>query len=175
MASKYVRTDWETFSRKFVAFQRLPYGTELRLFHADGRKARTDLQVMRRPVRGTTTRRLEPDETVSALREVALGLLATDFKARRLDLQLYGPDGEVVKGNTRLSTVRKLPPAPTQQEQEQQENEAALVAQLQDSAQGAIAELEYLIEDPTTTVCPAVVNALVQRYGRRSVVQALGR
>ena len=55
-----------------------------------------------------------------------------------------------------------------------QEAEAP-VAELQSTAHDSITESEYLIDDPSTTVCSAYVRALVERYGRPAVVDALGR
>jgi hypothetical protein len=174
MATKLVRTDWETFSRKFVSFQRLPNGTELRLFHADGRKARVDKKFTRSPVSASSTQRLDDGERVTALHDEARRLLATDLKSQKLVLRLHAPDGKEQKGGTLIRTVRKLPPAPTPQQVEQQEQEAQLQAQLEEGADAALAELEYLVEDPAV-VCRAMVAALVKRYGRKAVVRDLGR
>lgn len=175
MPAKLIETTWGDFSSRFVSFQRLPHGTELRLFDSDGRKKRSDWTIKRRPIRSGSLDRVSDEDNVRTLLDSAIDSLSTDLRARKLRLELFGPAGQNINGNTLLRRVRKLAPKPTEADLQYREIENALGDQLKESALSSIRESEHLVDDPSTTVCQAYVDALVERYGRRAVLDALGK
>ncbi len=173
MAEKLIETTWKVYSNRMVKFQDLPYGSELRMFDSEGRKKYSNLKVKRRRVIAKVVDRLEDGDTVKTLIELVASLLTMDIAARKYRIALYGPDGVRVENNTHLGTVRALTPKPTEAELERQANEEAFIEEQKSIATSAIAELEYLVDDPTTTTCAAFVRALTERYGREAVMAAL--
>lgn len=173
MAVERIQSTWEVFSTNFAKFHRLPFGTELRLYDTDGRRRRADMVVKRQRISAKSLPRVEDDENVKALLDVASGMLSMDLRARRWRLQLHAPDGELINGNEKVRTVRRRTPRPTPDELGQAEFDRALTDELQSTAYTSIVEAEHLIEDPSTTVCTAFVRALVQRYDFRAVSEAL--
>jgi hypothetical protein len=175
MASKLIETQWGIFSVNFIKFHRLPFGCELRLFDAAGRKKRTDFLVKRKRVSSKTMNRADDSNNVKWLLDTALEVTSTDLMARRLKIELFGPNGKKINGNTLIGKVRQMPPKPTEHDIDRMHEEEHLISEVQSNAQSTIVEAEYLIDDPSTIVCSGYVRALVERYGRESVVTALGR
>ncbi len=175
MAIKLIQTQWGVFSRNFVKFHRLPFGTELRLYDSNGRKKRTDFLVKRQRVCAKVMSKADDSDNVRSLLDAAISMLSTDLKARKLRLELFGPDGEAINGNKLIRTVRQMEPLPTAKDIERMEVEEALISDVQSTAKASIVESEYLVEDPAITECSGYVRALTERYGRPAVLSALGQ
>jgi hypothetical protein len=175
MRRELIETTWGHFSERFVSHHDLPYGTELRLFDSKGKKKRTDLKVRRRRITSTSIARASDSDNVRSLVEAAINLMSTDLRARKLSVKLFGPDGRAIDGHKLIKNVRALPARPTEEDRERQDGEQALLAERQDAAYTSIRELEYQVDDPSKIVCGAVVNALVERYGRSAVIAAIGK
>lgn len=175
MPTKLIETTWADFSAAFAKFHKLPFGTELRLFDSSGRKKRTDFKVKRNRISSSSMTRADEDDNVRALIDAAVSLLSTDLHSRRLKVELFGPDGQSINGNTLIRKVRKMEPKLSAADLERRREEEAFVAEVQTTAYASIVESEHLVDDPSTTVCGAYIQALVERYGRRAVVSALGR
>ena len=175
MPAKLIETTWVEFSTAFAKFHKLPFGTELRLFDSSGKKKRVDFKIKRTRISSSSMARADDDVNIRSLIDVAINSLSTDLKLRRLKVEIFGPDGQSINGNTLIRKVRKMEPKPSEADLERLQEEEAFVAAVQSTAYASIVESEYLIDDPSTTVCCAYVQALVERYGRRAVVSALGR
>jgi hypothetical protein len=173
MPKKLIETRWSVFSDAFVRFQRLPFGSGMRLIDKSGRKKRADFRVKRVRVNSQNASVAADFENVKSLLDSARGLLSTDLHARRLTIELVGPDGQQINGNTRLLTVRQMEPKPSADDIERAEANEQLIEEVQSNATAAIRESEYLVDDPSSTVCAAYVRALVERYGRAAVREAL--
>ena len=112
MTAKIKSSEWSDFSYRIVRIHGLPKGTELRLYRrSDGRRVRSDFSIKRKSVNRTNVAQLESTDRVSDLLANARALLSTDIDARGLEMQLYGPGGDRIYGNTHLQTVRKMEPA----------------------------------------------------------------
>lgn len=112
MAAKIKSSEWSDFSHRIVRIHGLPKGTELRLYRrSDGRRVRSDFGVKRRAVNRTNVAQLNGSDRISDLLANAKSLLSTDVDARGLEMQLYGPGGGRIYGNTHLQTVRNMEPA----------------------------------------------------------------
>ena len=175
MPTKLIETTWSEFSLAFTKFQKLPFGTELRLFDAAGKKKRTDFKVKRSRITSTAMIRAGENDNVRSLVDIAVASLSTNLQQRRLKAELFEPSGQKINGNTLIRRVRKMDARPTEADLERVEGEEAVVAEVKRTAYASIVESEHLVDDPSATVCSAYVLALVERYGRRSVVAALGR
>ena len=175
MTAKLIETTWAEFSAAFVRFHKLPFGTELRLFDAAGKKKRTDFKVKRSRVTSKSMARAADDDNVRSLINTAVDSVSTHLLLRKLKVELFGPDRQVINGNTLDRKVRKMAPRPTEADLERLQEEDSFVMELQTTAHGSIVESEHLVDDPSTTVCRAYLQALVERYGRRAVVSALGK
>lgn len=171
---KLIETTWKRFSEIFVKFQKLPYGVELRLYDIHGKKKRVDFCVKRKQVNRRTMTQVSDLENVTTLLEVVRETVSTDLAARRLKLDIFDPEGRRINGNTLVGTVRSMVPQQTTEDVERLQDEEQMIIDLQATAAAEIIELEYLIDDPALTVCSAFVRALVERYGRASVLAALG-
>ena len=175
MPAKLIETTWVEFSTAFAKFHKLPFGTELRLFDSSGKKKRADFKIKRSRISSSSMTRADDDENVRSLVNVAINSLSTDLKLRRLKVEMFGSDGQSINGNTLIRKVRKMTPKPSVADLERLQAAEAFVAEVQDTAYASIVESEHLIDDPSTTVCSAYIQALVERYGRRAVVIALGK
>jgi hypothetical protein len=175
MTAKLIETSWAEFSSAFVKFHRLPHGTALRLFDPSGRKKRSDFKIKRQRVTARAMQRADDDDNVRALLDVAIGVVSTDLRTRRLRVELYGPNDQPLNGNTLVRKVRRMEPKSTPDDLARDLEEIALVESLQAVAGMSIAESEHLVDDPSKTVCLAFVNALSERYGRSAVLAAIGR
>ncbi len=175
MVAKLIQTQWVVFSKNFVKFHRLPFGTELRLYDSDGRKKRSDFLVKRQRVSPKTMSRASDSDNVRSLLDGAASVLSTNLKARRLRMELFSPNGESVNGNKLIRTVRQMEPLPASDDIERRDAEESLISEVQSTAKASIVESEYLVDDPSTTVCTGYVRALTERYGRRAVLAALGQ
>lgn len=175
MPQKLFETTWAAFSNAFVKFQRLPFGTELRVFDSAGKKKRSDFRVKRPRIHANSMVRASDSMNARALLDLSIDFLSTDLRARNLKVELFGPDGRAINGNMLVRRVRQMEPRQTVDDLERIEAEEALLAEVRDSAYASIVESEHLIEDPTNTVCRAFVKALVERYGRAAVLGALGK
>ena len=167
---RLVRLPWEEFSRKFVAKQDLPLGAELRLYSNDRRK-RADWHVKCRRFKSLV--KVLDGDRVSSLLDVATNQLSTDIVAQGLKLRLLGPQGQVVNGNTLVRTVRAMPRARTDYDDDEAERKVWETAEVRRVADMQIKEAEYLREDPSEVVLPAYLSALVAWYGMPAVVAAL--
>lgn len=175
MAIKLIETKWGLFSDIFIKFHRLPFGTELRLFDATNKKKRADFLVKRKAINSKTMGRVDDSDTVRFLLDMVFDVVSTDIKARKLKLKIFGPDSKEINGNTLIRTLRQKDSKPTKDDIERMQYGENLILEVQSNANGAIIESEYLIDDPSTTVCTAYVRALVERYGRVAVIEALGK
>ena len=171
MAKKLIQTEWGTFSVRFVRYNGLPYGCELRLYDGRGRKKRSDLVLKRQ--RLTNTVPAKDEDTVRQLLDAAQALLSTDLKARRWSLELCSPDGVPVAGNMRIRRVRRLTPRLTRDEIQGREYREERISEIEAIARSALAEAEYLIDDPLEIVCPGFVRALANRFGRSAIMSIL--
>ena len=167
-------SSWKRFSDIVAKVQNLPYGVELRLYDAHGKKKRVDFRVNRKKVNRRTMQQVSDLENVTALLEVVRGMVSTDLAARRLKLDLFDPEERKINGNTLVGTVRNMVPKQTAEDAERLQDEEQMIIDLQATAAAEIIEFEHLIDDPASTVCSAFVRALVERYGRASVLAALG-
>lgn len=174
MVTNLIESPWANFSAKFVKFQGLPFGCELRLFKPDGRKVRSDFKVKRKKVNTRTLVKADDNATVSALLEMARECLSTDIRARGLRLCLYSPAGEKINGNTHLQNVRRLTPQDTEADRRRKADRERLIEELANIAKAEISESERLVDDPEHTVCHAYVSALIERYGFGPVKTAIG-
>lgn len=102
-------------------------------------------------------------------------MLSANLVARRLRLELFGPNGTQINGNTLIRTVRQMMPLPTADDIARKESEEALIFEVQSAAKASIIESEYMIDDPSTTVCIGYIRALTERYGRPAILSALGK
>ena len=175
MPAKLIETTWSEFSVAFTKFHRLPFGTELRLFDAARKKKRTDFKVKRSRITSTAMDRARDIDNVKSLIDAAVASLSTNLQQRKLTARLFGPSGKAISGNTLIRKVRQMDAKPTEADLERVEAEEAFVAEVQRTAYASIVESEHLVDDPAATVCSAYVLALVERYGRKSVVTALGQ
>jgi hypothetical protein len=173
MATKLIQTQWGVFSSNFVKFHRLPFGTELRLYDYNGRKKRTDFLVKRQRISAKVMNRADDVDNVRSLLDTAMSMLSTNLKARRLRLELFSPNGELINGNKLVRTVRQMTPLPTADDIERKESEEASISEVQSTARASIIESEYLVDDPSTTVCVGYIRALIERYGRSAILSAL--
>lgn len=175
MVTKLIQTQWGVFSRNFAKFHGLPFGTELRLYDSHGRKKRKDFLVKRQRITSNSMDRSDDNDNVKSLLDRAENMLSTDIKARLLSLELFAPNGERINGNKLIRTVRQMDPLPTSDDIERMEAEEILASNIQSIAMAAIVESEYLVDDPSTTVCAGYMRALTERYGRQAVLAALER
>lgn len=175
MPRKLIQTQWGVFSKNFAKFHRLPFGTDLRLFNSAGKKKRSDFKVKRQRLNSKTMLRIGDNENVRFLLDSALTLMSTDLNARRLNLELFNPNGEFVNGNTLVQTLREMDSLPTDDDIEQMHIDELLIDEMESIAHSTIVDSEYLVDDPSVTVCSGFVRALVERYGRQSVIESLGQ
>lgn len=103
-------TSIEDFSAKFIRYQKLPYGTSIRLYRDTGKRVRSDYQIKRKKINSKNIDVVSPSENVTYLIEKAKEMLSTDLDARKLQFKLYGPDGKLIHGNTLIKSVRELEP-----------------------------------------------------------------
>lgn len=103
-------TSIKDFSEKFIRYQKLPYGTSIRLYRGTGKKVRSDYQVKRKKINSKNIGVISPSDNVSCLLKKAKEMLNTDLDARKLHLELYGPDETFIHGNTMIKSVRELEP-----------------------------------------------------------------
>lgn len=175
MGTKLIQTKFIVFSNNFVKFHHLPFGTELRLYDANDRKKRADFLVKRKPISSRVINRANDDDNVRLLLDTAVNMLSANLVARRLRLELFGPNGTQINGNTLIRTVRQMMPLPTADDIARKESEEALIFEVQSAAKASIIESEYMIDDPSTTVCIGYIRALTERYGRPAILSALGK
>ena len=173
MAKRLTQTTWGTFSVRFVRYNALPYGCELRLYDRRGRRKRSDLVLKRQRVVPSNIAPAKGASTVRELLDAARALLSATVKERRWSRELYGPDGAPISNNTRIRNVRRLDPRPTRDEIQRREYVEERISEVEASARIALAEAEYLIDDPTEIVCPGFVRALANRFGRSAIMAVL--
>lgn len=100
-------SSWSDFSQRFLRFQRLAHGAELRLYRRhDGRRVRSDFSIKRRAINANNVKLLEGSDRVSELIQSAKDVLTTDIDARGIEMRLYGPGNDRVNGNTQVKTLR---------------------------------------------------------------------
>ena len=80
-------------------------------------------------------------------------------------------------GNTRLTTWRRKPPKPTEQQIQQETERAWLhreeIGQLSKRARSMIADLMEGIEEPEEKIPQALIQALLDQFGNGSMKNAL--
>lgn len=175
MKKQIIESTWGDFSRKFIKAQSLPYGTELRLSDLQGKKKRNDIKIKRQKILKKTTEQIKDSENVKYLITIANGMLSSDITARKLKIELVSPERKVLNGNTSVGTVRNMQPRQTEEDKERLENEEEIISEMQANFTMWLSEAEYLVEDPSTTLCKAIINGAVERYGRAAVIEALGK
>ena len=164
---KLISLSWADFSRKFVKRHGLPLGTTLRLYDQNGRQKRSDWQVKSR--RFKSMDQAHNRDSVSDLLGIATSQLSTDIEAQRLTLHLVSPHGQQINGNTLIRTVRAMPRARTDYDDEESERRDWEISELRNVADMELNQAEHLIDDPADVVVHAYVSALVDRYGRHAV------
>jgi len=164
MSTQLLEIEWRDFSSRLVESERLPFGTELRLYKGDAKK-RGDFRVKMKRVYRWGKPRMGDGDRVSDLIRFVPTMLSTELEARQLEIRVYGPDKKKIPANTLLKTVKKLAPRPTAQDIAEQEMLDGLIADVQADAEAAIKKSERLVDDPSSVVCPAYVKALVERFG----------
>jgi len=164
MSTRLLEIEWRDFSSRLIESERLPFGTELRLYKGDAKK-RGDFRIKMKRVFRWGRPRMGSDARVSDLIRTIPTMLSTELEARKLEIRVYGPDKKKIPGNTLLKNVRKLAPRPTAQDLAEKEMLEGLIADVQVDAEAAIKKSERLIDDPGSVVCPAYVQALVERFG----------
>jgi hypothetical protein len=111
MARKLKISTLANFSSRLVKFHKLPNGTEIRLYRKKtGRRVRSDFTVKRKGINAGNISKHDNLSNVKDFLNEARNLLSTDIEARGLEMQLFGPDGNRVNGNTLLGTVRSFEP-----------------------------------------------------------------
>lgn len=171
--AKHIETQWAVFSANFLKFHRIPFGSELRIIDINGRKKRADFVVNRERINHETMTRIDDAAKVSDLLHTVLTITVTDLSARKLRVTLVGPDGRVLNGNTLIRNVKLLPRKLTESDKEREAEEAHHALEAQASADASLIEAEYQCEDPAAIVCLGFVRALVARYGRKAVLEAV--
>ncbi|MGP5370335.1 hypothetical protein ACTXN4_23085 [Pseudomonas helleri] len=97
------------FSEKMVKYQKLPYGTEIRLYRKKtDRRVRSDLILKRKVISQKYIDKFEGSENVKSFLDAARSLLSTEIETRGMEMRLYDPEGSRLNGNTLISTVRDL-------------------------------------------------------------------
>lgn len=167
-----VEMEWRDFASKIISAEKLPHGTELRLYKGNTRKRGHMKVKVRRTIRFAKSRLSDTDH-VSDLQDIVATSLSTELATRGLDVLVFGPDGKRVYGNTQIATLRNKTPKPTEAEREEAKLFEEEIADAQLDAEAAIKKLERDASDAASIVCPAFVLALVDRYGHNAVRQAL--
>lgn len=165
--------EWRDFASRIINAEKLPHGTELRLYKGEARK-RSHMKVKVKGHIRFAKARLSDNERVSDLQRIIASSLSTELEARKLDIRVFGPDGKRIVGNTHISTLRSMSPRPTAADIAEAEMRAEEIADAQFDAEAAIKKLERDATDAAGVVCPAVVRALVERFGRDRVLECLG-
>lgn len=171
---KRMKTSWRMFSENFARFQDLPDGVALALFDATGRKKRSDLRVKRSAVNTRNMTRVDDSDSVAKLLSVARLAIGTDIERRGLKLGLLTPMGKRIRGNTRVATIRRLRGNKDTDELLEQAETEHLRNEVERRARAEIAEAEYSVQDPESIIVPAYLSALIKRYGRDVVTEAVG-
>ena len=172
----FVRDEWHVLSDKFVRHQRLPYGTKLVLEHqfsgsSKRRKVRNDMTFTRHLFNG----RADDDNTVTELiKQYLVPALTVDPESKNLLVKLIGPNGEMPNGNTKVKKVRKYPPLPTANEIEEENIRQAEIDEIAKIADSNLRVAEEL-RDYTELVLRGTLKALILRYGRTTVDEALAK
>jgi len=101
------------FSQRVVDLAELPNGCSLRFTYTrTKRQVRSDFTVKRKHVTATNLSIPDGDDTLATFLQAVGELLSTDLKARGIEIQLIGPNGEFFAGNTHMKTIRALPGLP---------------------------------------------------------------
>ena len=167
---------WQEFSSRFASPSRqgLPLGTKLVLEDVNGRRKRCDWRVKVKTRRLRHMAQASETEKVSDLLDRATDCLSTDIRARGLKCRLYCPQGNRIHGNTLVGTVRAMPSQLTEDDHQAAEQRNWDVDEVQRCAYRFLYhEAERGIEDPADVVVHAVVFALIDRYSRAAVLEAL--
>ena len=113
MADKFTQSFFDDFSSWYVRTQKLGDGVSFELRHArNERKVDKRKVIEYKVVAMKNVPFVDDEDTVSALLLGAEDLLAMDLGDEKMYLELVGPDGQVIRRNTRVKSVRALKDAP---------------------------------------------------------------
>lgn len=173
----YPRTStWGEFNEKLVKHYRLPNGSRFALRRkgkAGGTRpfVRADSDVRRKLFRRDDPPRHGQIRIADICRDIET-MLAPGSRSTVVALK---PNGESLDGKTMLKRWQEIPGRITQEERDAAEMRRIVVEDLRRLAVGNLSDLEEAIEDPHSDVTEAVMRALVDRYGEKSVRDAFRR
>jgi hypothetical protein len=168
MAETY-RQAWRMTARKWLKREGIPNGFRLVLVRSDGRQVRDDLVIHRRTLPSASG----GGSTVRSALDGLKHRMLTNLDARGFQLKLLNLRGERVPSHTLMISVRAMPGLPTDEERARASALERDVGEVEHDAEAELPSFERFLDDPEVVVPRGVLRALIERYGRDSVRQAI--